>query len=84
MDALAVQWLGLRTSTAGGLGSTPGRGTEILQAALCGQKKKKKESILRRFFVLRGHVGKYESLLVPSRVSPLDFVLIEDSFNLIQ
>ena len=32
-----VQWLGLSAFTAGGLGSTPGQGTKILQAAQCGQ-----------------------------------------------
>ena len=36
---LAVQRLGLRTSTAGDLGSIPGRGAKILQAAWHGQKK---------------------------------------------
>ena len=40
---LAVQWLGLCTSAAGGTGSIPGRGTKILQAAWHGQKKKKKK-----------------------------------------
>ena len=34
-----VQWLGLCASTAGGMGSIPGRGTEILHVALRGQKK---------------------------------------------
>ena len=37
-----VQWLGLCASTVGGRGSIPGRGTKILQAALHGQKKRKK------------------------------------------
>ena len=32
-NSLAVQWLGLCASTAGGLGSIPGGGTEILHAA---------------------------------------------------
>ena len=31
--SLAVQWLELCTSTAGGTGLIPGRGTKILQAA---------------------------------------------------
>ena len=39
----AVQWLGLRTSNAGGAGSIPGRGTEIPHATGCGQKLKKKK-----------------------------------------
>ena len=39
-NSLAVQWLGLRASTAGGLGSIPAQRTKIvLQAAQCGQKK---------------------------------------------
>ena len=39
-DSLVVQWLGLRAFTAKGPGSIPGRGTEIPQAAQCGQSKK--------------------------------------------
>ena len=35
--ALLVQWLRLRTSTAGGTGSIPGRGTKIPRAAQRGQ-----------------------------------------------
>ena len=31
-NSLVVQWLGLRASTAGGTGSIPGWGTNILQA----------------------------------------------------
>ena len=38
--SLAVQWLGLRTSAAGGMGSISGRGTKILHAAGCSQKNK--------------------------------------------
>ena len=38
--SLVVQWLRLQASTAGGTGSIPGRGTEILHAAWHGQKKK--------------------------------------------
>ena len=41
-NSLAVQWLGLHASTAGGMRSIPGQGTKILQAVRCGQKKKKK------------------------------------------
>ena len=41
--SLAVQWLGLHASTAGGMGSIPGRGTKILQAVGRRQKKKNKE-----------------------------------------
>ena len=38
-DSLAIQWLGLHSSTAGGTGSIPGHGPKILQAP---QPKKKK------------------------------------------
>ena len=37
----AVQWLALCAFTAEGPGSIPGRGTKILQAERCGQKRKK-------------------------------------------
>ena len=37
------QWLGLRTFTAEGPGSIPGRGTKIPQATQCSQKKKKRK-----------------------------------------
>ena len=40
---LAVQWLRLRTSIAGGTGSIPGRGTKIPHAVQCGKKKKNKQ-----------------------------------------
>ena len=40
-----VQWLRLCTSTAGGMGLIPGRGTEMLHAAWRGQKKSKKSKI---------------------------------------
>ena len=45
-----VQWLGLWASTAGGLGSIPGRGAKILQAAQCSQKKNflNKAGLLKR------------------------------------
>ena len=42
-NSLAVQWLGLCAFIAEGVGSIPGRGTKILQAARCGQKRKKKK-----------------------------------------
>ena len=35
--SLVVQWLRTRASTAGGMGSIPGQGTEVLHAAGCGQ-----------------------------------------------
>ena len=37
--SLDIQWLGLRTFTAKGLGSIPGRGTKIPQAVQHGQRK---------------------------------------------
>ena len=37
-NSLAVQWLGLHASTAGGVGSILGRGTKILHATQSGQK----------------------------------------------
>ncbi|XP_029074698.1 CBP80/20-dependent translation initiation factor isoform X2 [Monodon monoceros] len=43
-NPLAVQWLGLRASSAEDTGSIPGRGTKILQAARRGQKKKRKKT----------------------------------------
>ena len=36
-----VQWLGLHASIAGGVDSTPGRGTKISHATQCSQKKKR-------------------------------------------
>ena len=38
--SLAVQWLRLHTSIAGGTGSIPGQGTKIPQAGWRGQKNK--------------------------------------------
>ena len=38
--SLAVQWLGLHVSSAGGAGSIPGRGTKVPCAMQCGQKNK--------------------------------------------
>ena len=40
---LVVQWLGPRTSTAGGTGSIPGQGTKIPQAVQPKKKKKRKK-----------------------------------------
>ena len=40
-NSLAVQWLGLHASTAGGTVSIPGQGTKIMHAMGCGKKKKK-------------------------------------------
>ena len=41
--SLAVQWLRLHTSTAGGTGSIPRSGTRITHATVCGQKKERKK-----------------------------------------
>ena len=40
--SLAVQWLRLHASPAGGTGSIPGQETKIRQAAWCGQKQTNK------------------------------------------
>ena len=37
-----VQWLGFHAPPAEGPGSVPGQGTNMLQAMLCGLKKKKR------------------------------------------
>ena len=42
--SLAVQWLRLRASTAGGKGSITGQGTKIPQAERHGQKKKRQSN----------------------------------------
>ena len=39
-NSLVIQWLGLSALTARGLGSVPGQGTKIPQAAWRGQNKK--------------------------------------------
>ena len=54
-NSLAVQWLGLRTSIAGGMGSIPGCGTKIPQAAWCGQKQNKTKQTKKKVgeFVLK-------------------------------
>ena len=44
--SLAVQWLGLRASTAGGTNSIPGQGTKIPHAMQHSQKKKKESAAL--------------------------------------
>ena len=41
--SLAVQWLRLRASNAGGEGSIPGQGTKIPHAMWWGQKKQKEK-----------------------------------------
>ena len=51
-NSQVVQWLGLHVLTAKGLGSIPGRGTKIPQAARCGQKKTKTVRVLKRQVVL--------------------------------
>ena len=44
-NSLAVQWLGLRTFTAGVQGSIPGRGTKIPHAAQCGKTNKQTKNL---------------------------------------
>ena len=44
-NSLAVQWLGLYTLTVKGLGSIPGRGIKIPQAARRSQERKKESKI---------------------------------------
>ena len=44
-NSLAVQWLGLRTSTAGSTGLIPGWRTRIPQAVQHGQKNKNKKRL---------------------------------------
>ena len=54
---MAVKWLGLQASTAGGTGSIPARGTKISQALWHHQKKKKKkedEGKKRQDYTTRG------------------------------
>ena len=46
---LAVQWLGLGIFTAEGTGSVPGWGTNIPQAARCGQTNKQKNPKPQRY-----------------------------------
>ena len=45
LNSLVTQWLGLHASTAGATGLIPVQGTGFLQAAQCGQKKKKKRHV---------------------------------------
>ena len=46
MTSLAVLWLRLCASTAGGTGLIPGQGTKIPHATWCSQKQKKKVKTL--------------------------------------
>ena len=52
-NSLVVQWLGLGAFTAEGLGSTPGWGTKIPQAARCNEKNKNKKIFLIKFNLIR-------------------------------
>ena len=45
-NSLAAQWLKLRDSTAGGLGSIPDRGTKIPHASSYGQKPEQNKNIM--------------------------------------
>ena len=53
----AVQWLRLHASTARGEGLIPVQGTEILHAAQCGQKKKKKPGFKEMSTRWRNRIG---------------------------
>ena len=44
-----VQWLGLRASTAGGMGSIPGWGTKTPQAVQLYRKRKKETQLIMAF-----------------------------------
>ena len=46
--SLAGQWLRIHASTAGGVGSIPGRGTKILHASWCRQKIKERRIIRKK------------------------------------
>ena len=45
-NSLAIQWLGLSTSTAGATGLIPDRASKILHAAQCSQKKNQQTTLL--------------------------------------
>ena len=47
--SLVVQWLRLHATTAGGRGLTPGRGTEIPQAARCSQTQQQRQQKQKRY-----------------------------------
>ena len=59
--SLAVQWLRLCASTAGGVGSIPGQGTKIPHASLPGQKIKKKTKTLLELYLFVPDVVEEES-----------------------
>ena len=55
--SLAVQWLRLCASNAGDVSSSPDRGTEILHATLCSQKKKKADLQVSSYACASEHRG---------------------------
>ena len=57
-NSLVVLWLGFWAFTAEGPDSIPSQGTKIPQAALCGQKKKKKGERLSQSFGERNQDGR--------------------------
>ena len=59
--SLAVQWLRLCASTAGGMGSIPGQGSKILHTKWHGQKKKRKRKKKEK----KDFFGNLESFVVP-------------------
>ena len=66
-DSLAVQWLGLHASPAGGKGSIPRQGAKILHALLCGHQKKKVSQELDTGKLSSSHMilGSQPSLCLP-------------------
>ena len=61
--SLAGQWLRIHASTAGGVGSIPGRGTKILHASWCRQKSKERRITRKKKKKnCQGALMKYQSL----------------------
>ena len=60
--SLAVQWLRLHASNAGGTGLIPGWGTKIPHAAGCSQKKKKKIEVVDLQYCLVSGVQQSDSV----------------------
>ena len=70
-NSLVVLWLGFWAFTAEGPDSIPSQGTKIPQAALCGQKKKKKGERMSQSFGERnqdGRIGEDWAHLLPQNL----------------
>ena len=75
--SLAVQWLGLCASTAGGTGQIPGRGTGIPCAAWHSHRKQKKRKKINQTHLICLFKGLYlDSLKTKWEVLPFILVLI--------